>query len=113
MEEHCRSGDYAGKTLMFCWEHKNIPYIVARFGLTDHGINWGLDPDSGVGSQDTTVTSVSSLLLLQIWSFSVMQMQAVILSSMCWSCALTDVPQSTLCGHSIVLCKEDICWIAG
>ena len=63
MEEHCKSGDYAGKTLMFCWEHKNIPYIVARFGLIDHGINWGLNPDSGVGPHAMAV-SVSSLMLL-------------------------------------------------
>ena len=64
VKEHCKNGDYAGKTVLFCWEHKNIPYIVARFGLTDHGITWGLNPDSGVGSQAMTM-SVSLTTLLQ------------------------------------------------
>ena len=68
--------EYAGKTIMICWEHKNMcvslvllsccethllyfwaltepccvcsPYIVARFGLTDKQLDWGLDPYSEV-----------------------------------------------------------------
>ena len=50
VKERCKTGQFKDKTVLFCWEHKNIPYIVARFGLTDHGINWGSNPDSGVGS---------------------------------------------------------------
>lgn len=47
--EHCENDNYRGKTVMFCWEHKNIPYIVAKFGLIDDHVTWGLDPYSEVG----------------------------------------------------------------
>ena len=52
MKERCETGpSSADKTVLFCWEHKNVPYIVARFGLTDHGTSTGdSNPDSGVGS---------------------------------------------------------------
>lgn len=49
VEAHCSNGNYKDKTVMFCWEHKNIPYIVARFGLTTDELTWGLDPFAGVG----------------------------------------------------------------
>ncbi|KAK9820636.1 hypothetical protein WJX81_001788 [Elliptochloris bilobata] len=45
--DRAEKGEYDGKTLLFCWEHKNIPYIVAGLGLTDKQLHWGLDPDSG------------------------------------------------------------------
>jgi hypothetical protein len=48
VEDHCSNGDYNDKTVMFCWEHKNIPYIVAKFGLTKDELTWGLNPFSGV-----------------------------------------------------------------
>ena len=47
--KHCKNDNYLGKTVMFCWEHKNIPYIVAKFGLIDDPVTWGLDPYSEVG----------------------------------------------------------------
>ena len=70
--------EYEGKTIMICWEHKNMsvfltrltilcnicdsvhckdsspfpagcsPYIIARFGLTTQELDWGLNPLSGV-----------------------------------------------------------------
>ena len=81
VKEHCKNGNYTNKTLMFCWEHKNIPYIVARFGLTDHGLNWGMNPDSGVGSQ-ALIGSVSILTCLPQWPCLVLLKQAAQLSSM-------------------------------
>lgn len=48
VEAHCSNGDYKDKTIMFCWEHTNIPYIVAKFGLTTDPLTWGLDPFAGV-----------------------------------------------------------------
>ena len=48
VEAHCSNGDYRDKTVMFCWEHKTIPYIVAKFGLTTDELSWGLDPIAGV-----------------------------------------------------------------
>ena len=59
MKERCEDGQFKDKTVLFCWEHKNIPYIVARFGLTDHGITWGSDPDSGVGSSILQIVTES------------------------------------------------------
>ena len=50
VEDHAKNGDYIGKTLLFCWEHKTIPYIVAKFGLVNKALHWGLDPYSGVQS---------------------------------------------------------------
>ncbi len=69
--------EYNGKTIMICWEHKNMcasliflmpqsacvilseldthklllfcsPYIAAKFGLTTQELDWGLNPLSGV-----------------------------------------------------------------
>ena len=43
---------YAGKTVLFCWEHKNIPFIFNQFGLTTalqlDDVFWGKDPTSPV-----------------------------------------------------------------
>lgn len=41
-------GPYIGKTVMICWEHKNIPLIIADMGLASKELFWGLDPESGV-----------------------------------------------------------------
>ena len=46
--ERCENGEYADKTIMFCWEHKNIPYIVAKLGLAKKDLTWGLNPERGV-----------------------------------------------------------------
>ncbi len=48
MIERCESGEYEEKTIMFCWEHKNIPYIVAKFGFAKKDLTWGLNPKRGV-----------------------------------------------------------------
>ncbi|CAL5223527.1 g6059 [Coccomyxa viridis] len=45
--ERCESGEYEEKTIMFCWEHKNIPYIVAKFGFAKKDLTWGLNPKRG------------------------------------------------------------------
>ena len=63
VKERCETGQFKDKTVLFCWEHKNIPYIVARFGLTDRGITWGSNPDSEVGSSIPQVMTESVSLL--------------------------------------------------
>ena len=43
-----KSGEYADKTLLLCWEHQSIPHIVAALGLTNKRLHWGLLPESEV-----------------------------------------------------------------
>ena len=45
---HAKSGEYADKTLLLCWEHQSIPHIVAALGLTNKRLHWGLRPESEV-----------------------------------------------------------------
>ena len=43
-----KSGEYADKTLLLCWEHQSIPHIIAALGLTNKRLRWGLRPESEV-----------------------------------------------------------------
>ena len=57
----CENGEYKDRTIMFCWEHKNIPYIVAKLGFAKKDLTWGLNPKRGVRLNSQCLYRVPSM----------------------------------------------------
>ena len=63
--ERCGTGEYNDKTILFCWEHKNIPYIVAKLGFSGKkDLTWGLNPESGVRLRSQCLACIASICFL-------------------------------------------------
>lgn len=95
LEDRCGNGEYKDKTILFCWEHKNIPYIVAKLGFSEEDLTWGLNPKSGVCLNSQRLACIPAMCF-QRGEFTMLKTEVEDLCTMIWLCISLELPVVTV-----------------